>query len=315
LNVKIKNLYKSSKVFENISDNYDVGNREVSYNKKIKEDNMAGDLGRIATNLNAMSTLLTLNSINSKLSTTMERITTNQKVNKAADDPAAFALGKKQSIKINFEQAAQNNISEANSMLQVAESQQGRVQDLLMDVTSDLQRAVSGTVGSTERAVINTKLQQYLKEVKDISSTTKFNGVKLLSAASLNFVIQVGETGNDILTAVISGVGLNTLHLSGISATSRSAASAALSSITKALSALTMRRENIGARMSRLSQKLEGLSVDILNTQAARSLYLDADLAQEEVNLVKYQILQSSTISMLAQANSAPQTLLQLLPR
>ncbi|MCX7647783.1 MAG: hypothetical protein N2Z60_04140, partial [Elusimicrobiales bacterium] len=109
---------------------------------------MPGELGRIATNLNSMSVLLTLNSLNNKLSTTMERITTGQKVNKAADDPAAFALGKKQTIKINFEQAAQNNIKEAYSMLQVAESQQGRAQDLLMDITSDLQRAMSSTVGS-----------------------------------------------------------------------------------------------------------------------------------------------------------------------
>jgi len=276
---------------------------------------MPGELGRIATNLNSMSVLLTLNSLNNKLSNTMERITTGQKVNRASDDPAAFALGRKQTVKIAFEQAAQNNIKEANSMLQVAESQQGRVQDLLMDLTADLQRAMSDTVGSTERNVINTKLQQYLKEVADIASTTKFNGVKLLSADALNFVIQVGETGKDVLTATISGVSLSSLGLNGISATTRSAASAALSAISKALSALTIRRENIGARMSRLNQKLEGLAVDILNTQAARSLYLDADLAQEEVNLVKYQILQSATISMLSQANFAPQALLQLLPR
>ncbi|MCX7648849.1 MAG: flagellin, partial [Elusimicrobiales bacterium] len=158
-------------------------------------------------------------------------------------------------------------------------------------------------------------LQQYLNEIKDIAGTTKFNGVKLLSASSMNFIIQVGETGKDVLTAVISGIGLSSLGINGISATSRSAASAALSAVTKALSSLTIRRENIGARMSRLSQKLESLSVDILNTQSARSLYLDADIAQEEVNMVKYQILQSASISMLAQANSAPQTLLQLLPR
>lgn len=274
---------------------------------------MPGELGRIATNLNALSGLNTLNSLNSKLGTTMERISTGQRVNRAADDPAAFALGRKQTVKINFLQSAQSNIKEANSMLQVAESQQGRSQDLLMDITSDLQRAMSSTVGSTERAVINTKLQQYVSEIRDIASTTKFNGVKLLSASSMDFILQCGETGADVLTATISGVGPGSLGISGISCSTRSAASAALSSITKAVSSLTIRRENIGARMSRLTQKLEGLNVDILNTQAARSLYLDADVAQEEVSLVKYQILQSATLSMLSQANSAPQSLLQLL--
>jgi len=276
---------------------------------------MPGELGKIATNLNALSGLMQLNTLNAKLGTTMERISTGQKVNRAADDPAGFALGRKQSVKINFLQASQSNIKEASSMLQVAESQQGRAQDLLMEITSDLQRAMSSTVGSTERAVINTKLQQYVAEVRDIATNTKFNGVKLLSAASMNFIIQVGETGGDTLDATVSGVGAGDLGISGVSCSTRTAASAALSAITKAVSSLTIRRENIGARMSRLSQKLEGLGVDILNTQAARSLYLDADLAQEEVSLVKYQILQSATVSMLSQSNSAPQVLLQLLPR
>lgn len=276
---------------------------------------MPGELGKIATNLNSLSGLLQLNTLNSKLGTTMERISSGQKVNRAADDPAGFALGRKQTVKINFLQASQSNIKEASSMLQVAESQQGRAQDLLMEITSDLQRAMSSTVGSTERSVINTKLQQYIAEVRDIASNTKFNGVKLLSSASMNFIIQVGETGGDTLNATVSGVGAGTLGISGVSCSTRTAASAALSAITKAVSSLTIRRENIGARMSRLAQKLEGLGVDILNTQAARSLYLDADLAQEEVALVKYQILQSATVSMLSQANSAPQTLLQLLPR
>lgn len=276
---------------------------------------MPGELGRIATNLNSLSGLMQLNSLNAKLGVTMERISSGQKVNRAADDPASFALGRKQTVKINFLQSSQSNIREASSMLQVAESQQGRAQDLLMDITSDLQRAMSSTVGATERAVINTKLQQYVSEIRDIAKNTKFNGVKLLSAASMNFLIQVGETGADVLTATVSGVGANGLGISGVSCSTRTAASAALSAITKAVSSLTIRRENIGARMSRLGQKLDGLGVDILNTQAARSLYLDADIAQEEVSLVKYQILQSATVSMLSQANSAPQTLLQLLPR
>ncbi len=167
---------------------------------------MPGEIGKIATNLNALSGLMQLNTLNAKLGTTMERISTGQKVNRAADDPAGFALGRKQTVKINFLQASQNNIKEASSMLQVAESQQGRAQDLLMEITSDLQRAMSSTVGSTERAVINTKLQQYIDEIRDIARNTKFNGVKLLSAATMNFIIQVGETGSEKMEAVSASV-------------------------------------------------------------------------------------------------------------
>ena len=136
-----------------------------------------------------------------------------------------------------------------------------------------------------------------------------------MSAAATNFIIQVGTSGGAVLTATISGVAAGTLGISGISATTRSAALSALSLVQNAVSNLTVRRENLGARIARLDQKLGALALDQQNTEASRSIIQDADLAYEEVQLAKFSILQQTALAMLGQANNAPAALLNLLPR
>jgi len=271
-------------------------------------------LSDLNTNFDALNTLYNLNNIDSQISMSMQQISTGKAVNTPADDPAGFAIGQADQVKINSEQAAESNIQDASSLLQVAQTQQGNAQNMLEDITSDLQSAVSGTIGSTDRSAINTKLQQYIDEINNIASQTTFNGVKLLSASSTTIVVQVGQTGKDLLTAVVSGVTAKTLGLSGLSCTTQSAASAALSAVQKAVSNLTDAQENIGARISRLSDKLNALSTDVLNTQSAQANTVDANVAQQEVQYTKYQVFQQAALAVLGQANVAPEALLKLLP-
>jgi len=276
---------------------------------------MSGTLGRVATNIDALRGLFELNKINASLSQTINRISTGKRITSSGDDAAGFAIARGMDVKISLLQSAQQNAQDAMNLLQVAESQQGRAQDLLIEITGDLQRASSGTVGSAERAAINTKLNQFILEIGDISSRTEFNGVKLLSAASTAFIIQVGLTGAEVLTATVSGVDPATLSISALSATTRSAALSALSMVQIAVSNLTVRRERIGASIARLNQKLGALATDQLNTEASRSIIQDADLAFEEVQLAKFSILQQTALAVLGQANTAPGALLNLLPR
>ena len=63
---------------------------------------------------------------------------------------------------------------------------------------------------------------------------------------------------------------------------------------------------------ARLSSKEESLSNAISNTEATRSRIEDADFAKEQMSMMKLQILQQTTVSSFAQANSAPQVVLSL---
>jgi flagellin len=89
--------------------------------------------------------------------------------------------------------------------------------------------------------------------------------------------------------------------------------SSSLSILSAAIKHMLQKEEKVGAYISRLEAKGDAYAVDIVNKKAQKSVTEDADLAQETLETTKFQILQQSAVAMLAQANTAPQALLQLL--
>ena len=95
--------------------------------------------------------------------------------------------------------------------------------------------------------------------------------------------------------------------------TTNAKAGTSLSDIDTAISRVSSELGNIGDSQKRLSIKQDNLSTSMSNYEAARSRIVDADFAKEQMQIVKMQILQQTGISSLAQANSAPQSVLSLL--
>ncbi len=87
----------------------------------------------------------------------------------------------------------------------------------------------------------------------------------------------------------------------------------ALETIETSISTLALARADVGALLNRLSYTSSNLAVSIENKTATESIIRDVDMAGEMSEFTKYQILMQSSISMLAQANQVPQSLLQLL--
>ena len=86
-----------------------------------------------------------------------------------------------------------------------------------------------------------------------------------------------------------------------------------ITSIDLALSHVTDQRSNLGAMQNRLEFTIENLDIASENLSAAESRIRDADMAREMMRLTQANVLQQAAISMLAQANQAPQSVLQLL--
>ena len=89
--------------------------------------------------------------------------------------------------------------------------------------------------------------------------------------------------------------------------------SANLSAIDVALAAVDNTRATLGAVESRFSDTITYLQTAVLNQTSARGRIMDADFATETSNLSRSQILQQAGTAMIAQANSMPQSVLQLL--
>ena len=86
-----------------------------------------------------------------------------------------------------------------------------------------------------------------------------------------------------------------------------------LTAVDGALVRIDLERSDLGATMSRMEHTINNLSNIVMNTKAARSRINDADIAAESTELSKAQVLNQAAQAMLAQANKAQQSILQLL--
>ncbi len=105
-----------------------------------------------------------------------------------------------------------------------------------------------------------------------------------------------------------SGQFLNEVDISTVEG-----ALSALDALDNALSSVSSERANLGAIQNRLQSTIDNLSISVENLQSANSRILDADFAAETAELSRTQVLQQAGISILAQANAAPQQVLSLL--
>jgi flagellin len=132
---------------------------------------------------------------------------------------------------------------------------------------------------------------------------------------------QIGANVDQSIRAYIGTMTATALGLKGvqgddtnvISVNSPDEASQTLATIDEALKNVNKQRADLGAYNNRMEMAQKGINVAAENTQSAESRVRDADMAQELVTHVKNQILQSASISMIAQANSQSQNVLALL--
>ncbi len=134
-------------------------------------------------------------------------------------------------------------------------------------------------------------------------------GGKLEFSSSDSFLIQT--TGTDIMAATSTSSSLSSV--ADIDLSTRQGSNDSLAVIDEALRFITDTRADLGAIQNRLDATISNLTNISENVSAARSRVQDADFASETANLTKNQILQQAGLSVLAQANAAPQSVLSLL--
>ncbi len=265
---------------------------------------------RINTNIAAMNALSSLNSINRDLGMHQERLATGRRINTSADDPSGYVISKKMEGRIRSMGAALDNIGDAQSTFAVAEGGYQKVADLLVQIKEKQTRFINGAFGSDEKNAIATEISALAAEIDDIVSTTKFNGVQLLSSTySQNF--QVGEASTETFAVAFSS-SVSSGALLSFAAGSITSANVASLSVDTGLQTVNSAVGTIGAKINRLDAKESNLNTAITNTEAAKSRIFDADIAKEQIKAAKLQILQQTSTAMLAQANQSPQVFLSL---
>ncbi len=267
---------------------------------------------RIATNIGAMNAYNALNNINQQLQTAQLQLATGKRINSVGDDPAGYTIGTKLSARSAGLSQALTNVSDAGSVLSTAEGGLQAINSILVNIKSLVTEAGNAGLGSDELGAIVTQVNDYLNEIGQTISETKFNGMQLLNNVFTGKTFQVGADSGDTLSVSLSTkIDSASLSLSSLDSTNIGAG-ATLDSVDAAISTVTSQLQYVGSLESRLSFKQQVLQTSITNTQAAQSQIMDADVAQAQVTATKLQILEQTATVQLAQANAQPAGILKL---
>ena len=266
-----------------------------------------GDLARVNTNVSALRAFQTLSNINDRITKSQERISTGKKVNRASDSPSDYFITRKLGAQIDATMRKNANIERGINFLQTNDSRLAQVATILIEMSDLANQANSLAVTSAEKQAIQQDITQLTQEIQNILQS----GV----SSHLYTGFTLGGLQNVSLTGNLTSNPLSTLTLDGtnVSVTgSLTEIETTISNIDNALTVVLQDEERLGSFIKRLGTTFELNAVEEVNLRASLSSIQDTDLAQEQMELTKLNILQQATLSMLAQANSSPQSILIL---
>ena len=237
----------------------------------------------INTNVMSINSQRALGQSQNSMQTSLERLSSGLRINRAKDDAAGLAISERFTSQIRGLDQAIRNANDGISLVQTAEGALAEVENSLQRMRELAVQAANGTYNASDRSSLNDEYSALASEIQRIAGVTEFNNINLLDNGA-NLSMQVGwENGtNNVIT---------------FSTASISAATGVASALGGTISTASVRNmENV-----------------VENQSAARSRVLDADFARETANLTRTQILQQAGTAMLAQANQLPQNVLSLL--
>jgi flagellin len=255
---------------------------------------------------------------NEKQQKIYQRLSTGQRITSAGDDAAGLSISESLRGQIRSMNQAQRNANDGVSMVQVAEGGLSEIGNILIRLRELSIQAASDTIGDRERGFVDQEFQSLTKEVDRIANVTSFNGTPLLNGqADRPLQFQVGIR-NEEMDRIEFGANeydtqTESLGISGITAKSIDDARSSIDRIDIAMNKVSESRASLGAMQNKLSSTSNNLSITKENLSQARSRIADTDVAEETSALVRENILQSAGVSVLAQANNAPQQALRLI--
>jgi flagellin len=265
----------------------------------------------INTNVMSLNAQRNLNTTQSSLAQSVQRLSSGLRVNSAKDDAAGLAIAERMNSQIRGMNVAVRNAADGISLAQTAEGALGSIGNNLQRMRELAVQAANAT-STNDEAALDAEYQQLVAENTRLISSTKFNGTALLSGAvSLTFQIGANNTADDRIT-ISTGSAL-TMSSASAALTSTAAAASALDGLDADLNMVNGLRATFGSTQSRFEAVIAGLQISVENTSASHSRIVDADYAAETSNLTRAQILQQAGTAMLAQANATPQNVLRLL--
>jgi flagellin len=275
---------------------------------------------RVNTNVEAINIQKNLSQSQARVADSLKKLSSGHRIESAKDDASGLAIANFFKAKVSSMRVAYQNASESNSMLQVADGAYSNVHDILVRMKDLATQAAGGQIEDNNRAQLNTEFVQLQNELDRISQSTKYGGQTMVYStgagqmATMSFQIGATNASTDQITVQLNAVSTGALGVStNVGIGSAASASATMAALDTALGSVNTYMGTLGAYQNRLSMAMQNLQVGMENFSASESAIRDVDMAYQVTQFTKDQILQQSGMAMLAQANQAPQQILQLL--
>lgn len=304
-----------------------------------------GGNSRIRTNIPAENAYNALETSNRKISLGQLRLSTGKRINNAGDDVAGYITSRALIARNGSLKAAMKAVGDAQNVAYITMDSLENISDLLIKIKEAASNAASGATGTDEKVALAKAAYRMAQQVQTVVDSTVFGGRQLLDGTfSADFVIGTNAenslitldidmtTGNqdfDIDSEYFSVNSLSETDFAGITGFDLRELDAVnsdnlgvfeqdrlqltLTSIDDALNNVNKVAAYLGGIVNRLVSQEDLLKSQITNYNTAIGRIEDADVAKEQLELVKAQFLQQASLVSLAQANANPQAFLQLI--
>jgi flagellin len=287
---------------------------------------------RINQNIAAFNAYRNLSITDGQMSKSLEKLSSGFRINRAADDAAGLSISEGLRSQVGGTKVAVRNAQDGISVVQTAEgalSESHAILQRMRDLA--VQASNEGSQDSDAKTAADTEFQQLNTELDRIANTTAFGTQKVLDGTfTKDFQVGANNTSDDRIKVQLDSTAFGTQTLKGtaaqatgfdatglqtknLSLKTTAGAQDAIDQVDAAVGALSTARSTLGALQNRFEHTINNLNVAVENLSASESRIRDTDMASEMVNFTRSQILSQAGTAMLAQANQAPQGVLQLL--
>jgi len=214
-----------------------------------------------------------LGKTSSALAKNFARLSSGYRINDASDDAAGLGIVKSMNAQVRSMAVAERNTNDGVSMVQTADGGAEQLHEIMTRMRELAVQASNGSLGANDYTNLDTEYQANLSEIDRIATSTKYNGISLLSGASAskNFQVGIGTAATDRIAVSFGGADAAGLGVNGGDLTNFANAQTAITALDAGIQTLSTTREGFGSSLNRFSFAVSALQAQQTNMSAAVS--------------------------------------------
>ena len=276
----------------------------------------------VNNNAAASNILQNMYYVQNQINTSYSQLSSGNRINNAADDPAGFAIAQNMMQNANGLNTAVQNAQNGISMIQTATGAMQQVGQILQTLNTLATEAANGTQNSADLANLQLEWNDLTNQISNINANAQFNTISLftgqaISASGITLQVGAAQIGADTQTLAFStnSISLGALQIDSSQASigSLSAAQTAMSQVANAISLLASYEANLGSVQNELNYTVSNLQNAATNLQNAEATITNTNMAQAYTTFTQNQVLSQVGTAMLSQAQQQPANILKLL--